>query len=118
MVSMSRPMKSTALFLLLFAASYAWGAEAPEAVAKQLDAQSRAKLGVGLRSLSFLFDASPYDYLLKESLVRDGSWPEIQQLVTADIVHGLPNGQDLATEYVTLKLTPKGREVLHALLEP
>ena len=113
-------MKWTALSLLYFATSCAWGAKAPEAVAKQLDAQSRAKLGVGLRSLSFLFDASPYSYLLKEPLVRDGSWQEIQQLekagfVTADVVHGLPNGQDLATEYVTLKLTPKGQEVLRVL---
>jgi hypothetical protein len=125
MIAMGRDqkMKPIALFILLFAAGCAWGAETPEAVAKQLDAQSRAKLGVGLRSLSFLFEASSNSYLLKESLVQNGSWPQIQQLekagfVTADVVRGLPNGQELATEFVTLRLTPKGQQVLCVLLEP
>ena len=115
-------MKTIALFLLMFAVGPASGAEAPETVVKQLDAQSRAKLGVGLRSLSFLFEASPYNYLLKDSLVRNGSWPEIQQLekagfVTADVVRGLPNGQEMMTEYVALRLTPKGQQVLRVLFE-
>lgn len=116
-------MKTAALCLLLFAAGYASGAEAPEALAKQLDAQSRAKLGVGLRSLRFLFQASPNSYFLKEALTRDGSWQEIGNLekagfIAVNVVHGLPNGQEADTEYVVLRLTPKGQQVLRALNEP
>lgn len=116
-------MKSIVLLSLFFVAGCALGAEAPETVAKQLDVQSRTKLGVGLRSLSFLFEASSNSYLLKESLVQNGSWPEIQQLekagfVTADVVRGLPNGQELGVEFVNMRLTPKGEQVLRALVKP
>jgi len=87
--------------------------------AVQLDKQSRASLGVSIRALGLLLQVhqgSTQDFFRKDSLVRDGSWSDLQSLqkngyATISIRTGLPDGGDPQTEFVVLTLTEKGNAV-------
>jgi hypothetical protein len=100
-------------------ATAATAVSAPEAAAR-LNAQSMADLGVDIRSLALLFEASPGSYLLRDALINNGSWFLLQNLekkglVKVDVVRGLPNGAEPSTEFVVISLTQKGQQVRDAL---
>ena len=78
-----------------------------------LDAKSKSTLGVGIRALSFIFDANPGTFLNKQSLVDNGSWGSLQQLESAGLVRIrlVQSGQG---DLVQMDLTPKGEQVVRA----
>jgi hypothetical protein len=106
------------LLVLLCASCTSEALDAPLAqAAKSLNAQSKTSLGVGIRALPFLFDSEPGTFLLKDALVRDGSWSYLQDLERAGYVKA-----NLVTsvegQFVQIELTAKGRELQHALAGP
>jgi len=91
-----------------------------EAIA--LNQQSKSHLGVSIRALGLLFSAQPGVYALKYGLVREGSWPYLQELqragfVVVSDVKGLPNGAEPNSEFVVIKLTSEGQQIRNALSE-
>jgi hypothetical protein len=85
-----------------------------------LNQQSKTHLGVSIRALGLLFSAQPSVYALKYGLIRDGSWPFLQELQHAGLIDittvtGLPNGGAPTSEFVILKLTSKGQQIRNAL---
>ena len=86
----------------------------PSAAAWALNAQSQKSLGVSVRALAFLFGATPGSYLDKTSLIKEGSWPRIQELERAGYVTvtTIPSGQGAL---VSLSLTKTGSAIYQAL---
>ena len=72
-----------------------------------LQAQARTTLGVGVRSLAFLFDAGPGRFVLKVSLVDDGSWEKLVELEKAGYVT-VQSAKTPDGEYVQILLTDSG----------
>ena len=82
--------------------------------ARALNSQSERTLGIGIRSLVFLFDAKPGSYLLKDAIVQDGSWPHVMALQKAGYVT-VSTYKDAEGEFIQLLLTPKGQQVLSGI---
>jgi len=104
-------------------ASTAVVASTPSEQAIQLDRQSRATLGIGIRALSLLLDAQgpSLHFFRKDMLIEDGSWSSVQELdkngyATVKIVTGVPDGSDPRTEHVVIELTAKGAAVAKSLV--
>ena len=91
--------------------------EPVSAKATTLNNQAKKTMGVDIRSLSFLFEAGPGSFLLKASLVDNGSWPSLQKLERAGYVK-LTTHADADGELINIALTVKGQQVLHALFRP
>ena len=85
--------------------------------ANALNVQAKSKLGVDIRSLTFIFQAGPGRFLLKDSMVDDGSWPHLQSLEKSGYVK-LSSHPDAGGELINIQLTPKGELVLYALVRP
>jgi hypothetical protein len=111
------------LLILLLAASLATAAQAASSpadlrkAAESLDAASREQLGIGVRSVSLLLQASPSSFHLVQGLQQDESWLLLNDLeakgfVTLILVAG-PDGQ-----LVGIRLTPTGAAVVEALSAP
>ena len=88
--------------------------------AATLNQQSKAHLGVSIRALGLLFSAQPGVYVLNSGLVREGSWPFLEELQHAGLVQvatvkGLPNGSSPTSQFVVLKLTSKGQQIRSAI---
>lgn len=92
-------------------------AETPASKATALNNQAKTALGVDIRSLSFLFEAGPGSFLLKDALVDNGSWPSLQKLERAGYVK-LTTHADADGELINIALTLKGQQVLQALSRP
>ena len=94
--------------------------------AMKLDQESKANLGVSIRALILLLQANqgPYEqFLRKDSLVRNGSWADLQELLKngyakTSIRTGIPDGSDPHTEWVVVKLTDKGKGIATSLKDP
>jgi len=99
-----------AMLLLSFSAA----ARQPAEVISSLDRSSRSELGVPLRALGFLAEATPGDYLLKAALVQKGTWPLIQALEKAGYVVTRSVGSG-SEEYVEIIPTPAGCVIQDAL---
>ncbi|MFT3897329.1 MAG: hypothetical protein QM719_06485 [Thermomonas sp.] len=83
----------------------------PAQAARALNADSKATLGVGIRSLAFLFDADPGTYLLRNSVSLERSWPQLMALQSAGYVR-VNSIQSASGEMVEIVLTPKGESVV------
>jgi hypothetical protein len=105
-----------AALLLVFASCTACGKAgeapaSPDQAARALDAQSRATLKVGIRSLAFLFEADPGDYLVRNSVSLEKAWPRLMELQAAGYVQ-VNEIQSANGELVQIMLTPKGQAVV------
>lgn len=107
------------LIFIILAALTSCSRNAPQAgsvaeAASSVNNQAKTTLGVDIQSLSFLFEARPGTFLLKDSLVDDGSWSNLQALERAGYVkltsHADPDG-----ELINIELTDSGQQVLQAL---
>jgi hypothetical protein len=103
-------------FLLVFASCAACGktdggVSSPDQAARALDAQSKATLKVGIRSLAFLFEADPGDYLVRNSVSLEKAWPQLMELQSAGYVQ-VNEIQSASGELVQITLTPKGQAVV------
>ena len=89
----------------------------PAEAAHALNAQSQASLGVGVRSLAFLFDTDSGTYLAKDSVSLQNSWAQLEQLENAGYVkiNTFPSVQG---DLVQITLTPKGQAVANQLRGP
>ena len=111
----------TLLLLLCAAIGQPAIAEAKESrlaqAASKLNSQSKSSLGVSVRALSLLFQATPGTFLLKDELVRDGSWSYLQELERAGLAKSRVVSQGRES-FVQILLTAQGRQVLGALGGP
>ena len=91
--------------------------DSPEAASRALNAQSKASLGVSVRSLAFLFDTDSGTYLAKNSVSLQNSWEHLKDLEAAGYVtvHTIPSAQG---DLVQIVLTPKGHAVAGELSGP
>ena len=85
--------------------------------AAALERDARSNLGVGLRSLAFLFDAGPENVLLVDALQDNGSWGALKELERAGLVT-LSQFSSSEGQFVTIILTSKGRSVVAAFAAP
>ena len=112
---MIKRLRVVALFLI-FASCTACGkadeaSPAPDQAARALDAQSRAELKVGIRSLAFLFEADPGNYLVRNSVSLESAWPQLMELQSAGYVQ-VNEISSASGEFVQITLTPKGQAVV------
>ena len=91
--------------------------DSPANAARSVNAQSQASLGVSIRALAFLFEASPGTYLAKDSVSLQESWKHLEHLERAGYVkvNTIPSAQG---DLVEIVLTAKGQEVAAALRGP
>ena len=119
-------MRSSVLaFILLTLVTPALGAETSlnlelVANARALDARSRDSLGVGIRHLSLLLQASPNGFFRKETLEHEGSWSLLKDLeakgfITIAESSQLPDGQRMGNAVVSFSATPKGQAIIAAI---
>ena len=107
---------ASAVLLVASCASEADDTSIAEA-AVSLNAQSQSSLGVSIRALQFVFAAGPGTYLLKDSLVQDGSWIHLQELERAGYIEAV-SVATVEGDFVQIQLTAKGEELQHALAGP
>jgi hypothetical protein len=110
------------LFFIILASLASCSRNAPQAgsvaeAASSVNNQAKTTLGVDIQSLAFLFEAKPGTFLLKDSLVDDGSWTNLKALESAGYVK-LTSHPDAAGEVINIQLTDSGTQVLDALSRP
>ena len=108
--------------LVLFLASpvHAADRQAIPEVVSTLDAESRARLGVGLYALSLITRVTPYSSFPKDVLARNGDLARFQELQSAGYLaiseeRGLPNGAEPDSIFITIKLSPEGQQLQAAM---
>ncbi len=114
---------SSLVFTLLIAASQAAIASPPTPPslvkhALELDKQSSATLGVGIRALGLLMNVRGENGVVfqKDFAEQDGTWTQLVALekngyATLKVVTGVPDGSSLQTKHVLAKLTIKGEVI-------
>lgn len=85
--------------------------------AKALDAQSKSSLGVSLRALTFLFDADPGTFLLKEALQLEGTLYYVKELERAGYAK-VSTVKTADGEFVQIVPTDNGQSLRRALAGP
>ena len=101
-------------FLVWSCASYSAPPVTRAQAARALDKQAIASLGVDLQSLAFLFSAQPSTLLLKDELVRAGSWNSLKALERAGYVK-IRVSRSVEGDFLQIALTPQGRVIHEAL---
>ncbi len=104
------------IFTLLALNSVYAGSPDFEAKIDKLNSASIESLGISLRALSYLAEASPYSYMPLSHLEKSGKIDYIIELEKAGYVEvskrvGLPDGQEQSETFVNVRPLKTGEEI-------
>jgi hypothetical protein len=104
-------------YLLIIISSFSYaGDPAVEAKIEALNQASIESLGISLNALSYLVDASPYNYMPLSYLEKSGKISFIKELEDSGYIEiseriGLPDGQEISETFINVSPLKTGKEI-------